>query len=65
MDLESAQLIRRTLQGDRVALARAISWVENEAPAAKELLDAFFERSEHNCFCGLCVSVVTHRRYDR
>lgn len=45
MDLESAQLIRRTLQGDRVALARAISWVENEAPAAKELLDAFFERS--------------------
>jgi LAO/AO transport system kinase len=45
MEFESAQLSRRTLEGDRVALARAISWVENEAPGSKELLDAFFERT--------------------
>ena len=45
MEHESSQLIRRTLGGERVALARSISWVENEAPASKALLDAYFERS--------------------
>ena len=38
-------LIRRTLKGERVSLARAISWVENETAGAEELLDACFERS--------------------
>jgi LAO/AO transport system kinase len=38
-------LIRRTLAGDRPALARAISWVENEAPETEELLDACFAAS--------------------
>jgi len=38
-------LVSRTLDGDRVALARAISRVENEAPDAVEILDACFARS--------------------
>ncbi|HEY6867209.1 MAG TPA: methylmalonyl Co-A mutase-associated GTPase MeaB [Candidatus Eisenbacteria bacterium] len=38
-------LIRGALDGDRVALARAISWVENEAEGSVEILDACFERS--------------------
>ena len=41
----TAEIIRRTLAGERVSLARAISWVENEAPGAIQLLDACFERS--------------------
>lgn len=44
-DLSTSELIRRTLAGERVPLARAISWVENEAPGAIELLDACFEKS--------------------
>lgn len=39
------ELIARTLAGERVPLARALSWVENEHPDAGELLDACFERS--------------------
>ncbi len=38
-------LIRRTLAGERVPLARAISWVENEHPHATALLDACFGRT--------------------
>jgi GTPase len=40
-----ADLVRRTLAGERVSLARAISWVENETPGAVELLDACFAKS--------------------
>jgi LAO/AO transport system kinase len=38
-------LIRRTLAGERVPLARALSWVENEHPGSVALLDACFARS--------------------
>lgn len=38
-------LITRTLAGERVPLARALSWVENEHPEAGALLDACFTRS--------------------
>ncbi|HUK63171.1 MAG TPA: methylmalonyl Co-A mutase-associated GTPase MeaB [Dongiaceae bacterium] len=38
-------LIRRTLAGERVPLARAISLVENEAEGAIEVLDACFRAS--------------------
>lgn len=41
-DPEVADLVRRTLAGERVALARAISWVENEHPGASSVLDACF-----------------------
>ena len=41
----SKALVRRTLNGDRAALARAISWVENEHPASVEVLDACFAHS--------------------
>ena len=44
-DLESEELLRRMLAGERVPLARAISRVENEAPDAVAILDACFERS--------------------
>ena len=44
-DLAPEELIRRTLAGERVPLARAISWVENEHPHVTPLLDACFERS--------------------
>ena len=44
-ELSTPDLIRRTLAGERVPLARAISWVENEHPAAVELLDACFAAS--------------------
>ena len=39
------ELVSRLLAGDRVALARAISRVENEAPDAVAILDACFENS--------------------
>ena len=44
-DLEADELIRRTLAGERVPLARALSWVENEHPNATALLDACFGRT--------------------
>ena len=44
-DPSTPELVRRTLRGERVALARALSWVENEAPDAIPLLDACFARS--------------------
>ena len=43
--LESNDLIARTLAGERVPLARAISLVENEAPEAIPLLDACFRHT--------------------
>ena len=42
---DPAQLVRAALRGDRVALARAISLVEDEAPGATVVLDACFARS--------------------
>ncbi len=39
------ELIARTVAGERVPLARALSWVENEHAEAGSLLDACFERS--------------------
>jgi len=39
---DSDDLLRRALRGERVALARAISLVENEAPGAIPVLDAAF-----------------------
>ncbi len=44
-ELAPDELIRRTLAGERVPLARAISWVENEHPNATALLDACFGRT--------------------
>ena len=44
-DLPPDDLIRRTLAGERVPLARALSWVENEHPQATALLDACFGRT--------------------
>jgi LAO/AO transport system kinase len=44
-DLAPEDLIRRALEGERVPLARAISWVENEHPQASALLDACFGRT--------------------
>jgi LAO/AO transport system kinase len=44
-DLAPDELIRRTLAGERVSLARALSWVENEHPHASALLDACFGRT--------------------
>ncbi len=46
MNLQSpTELIERTLAGERVPLARAISWVENEHPGSDQLLDACFAAS--------------------
>lgn len=44
-DFPTDELVRRTLAGERVPLARALSWVENEAPGSVELLDQCFARS--------------------
>ena len=43
--LSAADLISRVLKGDRVALARAISMVENETPQAMAIEDACFRHS--------------------
>jgi LAO/AO transport system kinase len=43
--LEADDLVARTLAGERVPLARAISLVENESPAAIPLLDECFRRA--------------------
>jgi LAO/AO transport system kinase len=42
---DTADLIRRTLAGDRVALARAISLVENQADGAIAVQDTCFKKS--------------------
>lgn len=44
-DHSKAELLERLLAGERVPLARAISWVENEHPDAGALLDECFTRS--------------------
>ncbi|HEY6194680.1 MAG TPA: methylmalonyl Co-A mutase-associated GTPase MeaB [Candidatus Eisenbacteria bacterium] len=44
-DAAPEDLIQRTLAGERVPLARALSWVENEHPHAIALLDACFARA--------------------
>src|SRR5262245_16088430 len=44
-DLAADDLIQRTLAGERVPLARALSWVENEHPRAAALLDVCFGRT--------------------
>ncbi len=44
-DTHATELIRGLLAGERVPLARAISWVENEHPHAPALLDTCFARS--------------------
>jgi len=51
--VQAHDLIQRTLRGDRVALARAISMVENEAEGAAGILDACFERSGRAFRIGL------------
>ena len=48
-----SDLIHRALAGDRVALARALSWIENEAPGAKAVLDASFTRTGRACRIGI------------
>ncbi len=45
MSAAAEQLVARALEGDRVALARALSWVENEASDAKFVLEASFPRT--------------------
>lgn len=45
IDLPTAELVRRTLAGERVPLARAISWVENEHADAPAVLNACFAAS--------------------
>ena len=42
MTSSPASLVDRALEGDRVALARAVSWVENEAPEGRLVLEASF-----------------------
>ena len=44
-DLTTHELVRRTLNGERVPLARAISRVENESPDSVEILNACFAAS--------------------
>jgi LAO/AO transport system kinase len=44
-EFQTPDLIRGLLAGERVPLARAISWVENEHASAPEVLDVSFERS--------------------
>ncbi len=44
-ELKTPDVIRGMLAGERVPLARAISWVENEHPAASAVLDEAFARS--------------------
>ncbi len=44
-ELATSDVVRGMLAGERVPLARAISWVENEHAAAPELLDVAFARS--------------------
>jgi LAO/AO transport system kinase len=51
--LPARSLLRAALRGDRVALARAISVVENEGPGSGEILDACFERTGRACRIGI------------
>jgi LAO/AO transport system kinase len=45
LDPAPEDLVRRALAGERVPLARALSWVENEHPHVPALLDACFGRT--------------------
>ena len=53
MTATAAELVRRALAGDRVALARALSWIENEAPGAQHVLDSSFARTGRACRIGI------------
>src|ERR1041385_8114578 len=46
-------LTERLLSGDRVALARAISWIEDEEPGAAAVLDTCFARAGNACRIGI------------
>ncbi len=46
-------LLRQALRGDRVALARVISLVENEAPGSVEVLEECFSRSGRAARLGI------------
>ncbi len=49
----SASLADRVLSGDVRAIARAISLIEDEAPAAAELVRAIFPRTGHSYLVGV------------
>jgi len=49
----AAALVSRAFAGDRVALARALSLVENEAPVAEEILAAAFPRTGRGVRVGI------------
>src|SRR5258706_7179403 len=53
MTTSALDITRRALDGDRVALARAVSWVENEAREAVALLDDIFVRTCRACRLGI------------
>ena len=53
MTRAAPELIRSVLQGDRVALARALSRVENDDDGAGEILDACFPRTGNAFRIGL------------
>lgn len=53
MSAAPGELVARALSGDRVALARALSWIENESPGSQEVLDASFARTGRACRIGI------------
>jgi LAO/AO transport system kinase len=50
---DPAGLAAAVLAGDRLRLARAITWVENEAPAAIPLLAALYRHGGHSHIIGI------------
>jgi len=52
-EVSSGELIDRILGTDRVALARAITWVEDEDPRAIDVLDACYARAGNAARLGI------------
>src|SRR6267378_4230231 len=53
MASSSIELVQRALDGDRVALARALSWIENESRESQAVLDQSFARTGRACRIGI------------
>jgi hypothetical protein len=53
MASSAVAFVHRALAGDRVALARALSWIESESPESQTVLDLSFTRTGRACRIGI------------
>ena len=50
---DSIQIVEQVLAGSRLALARALTWIENDTPAGRDVLDRLFPHTGHAHLVGV------------